>query len=111
MWKYLRSFRPLGARFRRQAPIGNYIADFAWLSARLVVEVDGITHDAQKRQTFDQRKDAFLESQGFKVFRVSDNEVIANSAEAFAELDAAIRGSLGTPPPPLPTGGRGGSQR
>ena len=107
MWEYLRSFRPLGARFRRQAPIGNYIADFAWLSARIVVEIDGVTHDAQKRLIFDQRRDAFLRSQGFTVFRVNDNEIIANSLDVFSKIDAAIRGSLSAPPQPLPTRGRG----
>ncbi len=107
MWKYLRSFRPYGARFRRQAPIGNYIADFAWLSARIVIEVDGATHEQPETLERDRRKQAFLQSQGFQVFRVNDNEVIANSAKAFGEIDAAIRGSLSTPPPTPPHKGEG----
>ena len=107
MWDYLRSFRPCGARFRRQAPIGSYIADCAWLSARIVVEVDGATHDNEKKLERDKRKDSFLRGEGFTVFRVNDNEIIANSLEAFAKIDAAIRGSLSTPPQPLPTRGRG----
>ena len=107
MWKYLQSFRRYGARFRRQAPIGSYIADFAWLSARIVVEIDGATHDQPENVERDRRKDKFLKSQGFKVFRLTDNDVIANSIGAFSELDAAIRGSLNTPPQPLPTRGRG----
>jgi very-short-patch-repair endonuclease len=107
MWEYLRSFRALGARFRRQTPIGPYIADFAWLSARIVVEVDGATHELKRNLERDARKDAFLRREGFRVFRVNDNQVIANSADAFREIDATIRGSLGTPPQPLPTRGRG----
>ena len=107
MWEYLRSFRPYGARFRRQTPIGSYIADFAWLSARIVVEVDGATHDIERNLERDKRKDSFLRSQGFTVFRVNDNEIIANSLDAFSKIDAAIRGSLSAPPQPLPTRGRG----
>src|SRR5262245_29629617 len=107
MWKYLQSFRPHGARFRRQTPIGSYIADFAWLSARIVVEVDGISHGSDEQAKRDRRKDAFLRREGFQIFRVSDNEVIANLPQAFVAIDAAIRGCLSTPPQPLPTRGRG----
>jgi very-short-patch-repair endonuclease len=108
MWTYLHSFRPHGARFRRQAPIGNYIVDFAWLSARIVVEVDGATHALSEVAGRDKRKDVFLQSEGFKVFRVNDNEVIANSLEAFSQIDAAIRARLATPPPTPPHKGEGG---
>ncbi len=49
MWNMLRDLRPYGARFRRETPIGPYIADFAWLSARLIVEVDGDSHETRSR--------------------------------------------------------------
>ena len=107
MWKYLQSFRPYGARFRRQTPIGNYIADFAWLSARIVVEVDGVSHNAEGQADRDRRKDMFLRGEGYQVFRVNDDEVIANAPSVFVAIDTAIRGCLGTPPQPLPTRGRG----
>ena len=109
MWNYLRSFRPYGARFRRQAPIGNYIADFAWLSARIVVEVDGATHAGVDALARDRRKDAFLESQGFRVFRISGNDLVANSPRGFCELDSAIRARLDAPPPTPPHKGEGSS--
>ncbi len=48
MWDILRDFRPRGASFRRETPIGPYIADFAWLSARIVVEVDGDSHETEQ---------------------------------------------------------------
>ena len=108
MWKYLQSFRPYGARFRRQAAIGSYIADFAWLSARIVIEVDGVTHESEEGLARDRRKDAFLRSQGFKVFRVTDNQVIANSMGAFSGIEEAIRCELKTPPPSPPHKGEGG---
>jgi very-short-patch-repair endonuclease len=107
MWKYLQSYRPHGARFRRQAAIGPYIADFAWLSARIVVEVDGFTHDHEENRERDRRKDAYLQREGFVVVRVSDNEVIANSPNAFCEIEAVIRKELKTPPPAPPHKGEG----
>jgi very-short-patch-repair endonuclease len=107
MWQYLRSLRPYGARFRRQAPIGKYIADFAWLSARIVIEIDGATHEQAQARERDGRKDSFLKSQGFEVFRFSGNDVAANSVKAFAKLEAAIRACLDTPPLAPPHKGEG----
>ena len=68
MWDMLRDVRPYGARFRRETPIGPYIADFAWLSARLVIGVDGDTHEALAGRSH-VRRDAFLKAQGFTVLR------------------------------------------
>ena len=107
MWKYLQSYRPFGARFRRQTPIGNYIADFAWLSARIVVEVDGISHEMEEQLERDRRKDAFLRREGFEVFRVNDNEVIANLPSAFSAIEQALRSRLGAPPLAPPHKGEG----
>jgi very-short-patch-repair endonuclease len=60
-----------GLKFRRQVPIGPYFADFACLTARFVVEVDGEGHDVDR----DDRRTAWLESQGYRVFRVGAHEV------------------------------------
>ena len=49
----------------------------------------------------------FFDAKGFEVFRVNDNEVIANSPQAFAEIEAAIRGSLRRPSPTPPHKGEG----
>ncbi len=106
MWAYLRSLREFGARVRREAPIGTYIADFAWLSARLVVEVDGASHDLPGRADHDREKDQFLASRGFKVVRVRDADVIGNRADAFDRVEAAVRPHLSYPSPrPSPQGG------
>jgi very-short-patch-repair endonuclease len=99
MHEYLRSFRPMGAHFRREVPIGPYVVDFAWLSARVAIEVDGASHELPGRPEHDVERDAFLRSQGFHVVRVCDADVIANSAQAFSEIETAIRSHLATPPP------------
>ena len=78
------------ARFRRETPIGPYIADFAWLSARIIVEVDGDSHETESGKHHDQRRDRFLREQGFIVLRFDNTDVI-NSADAiFIQLEAEL---------------------
>lgn len=80
MWWALReNFR--GAKFRRQVPIGPYYADFFSFSAKLVIEVDGGQHgEAQdcEAQNSDANRTAFLESQGLRVIRFWNNDVLSN---------------------------------
>ena len=78
MWRLLRDLRPRSARFRRETPIGPYIADFAWLTARIIVEVDGDTHETAGGRRHDGRRDAFLRAQGFTVLRFDNAQVIDN---------------------------------
>ena len=72
MWRILRARRLEGLKFRRQVPIGDYIADFASLGRRLIVEIDGGQHAESSR---DGKRDAWLQSQGFRVLRFWNAEV------------------------------------
>jgi very-short-patch-repair endonuclease len=65
LWARLRR-HGVGVHFRRQHPIGGYIADFAALSHQLIVEVDGAHHD----EAHDAVRDAYLARAGFRVLRV-----------------------------------------
>jgi very-short-patch-repair endonuclease len=67
VWFRLRRRNVAGYKFRRQVPIGPYFADFACLSARLVVEIDSEFHEDPER---DQRKTDYLEARGWRVMRV-----------------------------------------
>jgi very-short-patch-repair endonuclease len=107
MQAYLRSLRPFGAHFRREVPIGPSIVDFAWLSARIVIEVDGASHDLPGRSERDGEREIFLHSQGFRVIRLRDGDVIANSARAFATIEEAVRPYLSPPPLTPPHKGEG----
>ena len=74
LWKALR--HELRAyRFRRQHPIGDYIADFICLSKRLVVEVDGGYHSQADQQRADQIRTDYLAQKGFEVMRFKNEEV------------------------------------
>jgi very-short-patch-repair endonuclease len=76
LWQKLRN-RQLGdLKFRRQTPVGPYVADFLCLDAMLIVEVDGDTHGTT--QALDARRTAYLEREGFRVIRFSNAEVMAN---------------------------------
>jgi len=90
MWDILRDFRPRGASFRRETPIGPYIADFAWLSARIVVEVDGDSHETDQGRIHDRKRDAFLRAQGFTVIRFDNDQVIDNPDYVFLEIEKRI---------------------
>jgi very-short-patch-repair endonuclease len=74
-----------GMRFRRQHPIGPYIADFACISERLVVEVDGATHGSDAERAHDARREAFLRSRSWQIMRVTNDEVY-RSLDAVLEL-------------------------
>lgn len=75
LWSLLKQCQVEGLRFRRQHPIGPYIADFACLEVGLVIEVDGSQH---QDDVGDDRRDALLRGQGFVVLRFWNNEVLAN---------------------------------
>src|SRR5688500_7470323 len=75
LWRELR-LSNLGARFRRQHPVGKYVVDFASVKGRLCVEVDGAQHT--RRIAYDEARTAFLQSCGYKVLRFSDRDVLTN---------------------------------
>jgi very-short-patch-repair endonuclease len=64
-----------GMKFRRQHPIGSYIADFAYVAARLVVEIDGVTHGSDAERRHDSRREAYLRSRAWNVIRVANDDV------------------------------------
>ncbi len=90
MWDILRDFRPRGARFRRETPIGPYIADFAWLSKRFIVEVDGDSHETKDGRSHDRTRDAFLKNQGFHVMRFDNAQVIDGQDHVYLAIERAI---------------------
>ena len=74
LWRCL-SRKQLGIIFRRQYPIGDYIVDFVSFDAKLIVEVDGSQHVESKT---DETRDEWFASQGYKVLRFWNNEVLKN---------------------------------
>lgn len=76
LWLQLRDRRLAGFKFRRQLPVGHFVADFACWQAKLIVEVDGGQHT--ERVFYDQQRSRFLERQGFTVIRFWNDEILHN---------------------------------
>ena len=76
LWWRLRYRQIEGYKFRRQRPIGPYIVDFVCLEMKLIIEVDGGQHS--DRKVYDEARDRWLTSQGYRVLRFWNNEVLTN---------------------------------
>ncbi len=76
LWKYLRRRQLDGHRFRRQHPIGPYVVDLYCFEARLAIELDGGQHSEQTER--DAERTAFLESEGVRVLRFWNSEVLGD---------------------------------
>jgi len=74
LWKYLRAHRTGGVHFRNQHAIGNYIVDFCAPREKLIIELDGSQH--LDLAAYDQERTLYLESQGYKVIRFWNNQVM-----------------------------------
>jgi very-short-patch-repair endonuclease len=74
LWQILRNRQIAGLKFRRQYPIGPYVADFCCTEAKLIVEVDGNSHIG--RRTVDLTRHRWLERQGMTVMRVTNDQVL-----------------------------------
>jgi very-short-patch-repair endonuclease len=87
LWRRLSHRQLAGCKFRRQVPIGPYIVDFACLPKKLIVEVDGSQHIESEN---DLVRTAWLESQGYRVVRCWNNEVLTNIAGVVEAIYAAV---------------------
>jgi len=88
LWSLLRQKQFDGNRFRRQAPIGPYIADFFCPAAKLIIELDGGQHAEQSAA--DQVRTNWLEARGYRVLRFWNNEILTNPAGALTRLHQAF---------------------
>ena len=89
LWKLLRGRRLEGCKFRRQVPIGPYVADFVCLEHRLVVEADSTLHDTAR----DARRDDWMRAEGFRVLRFPNSEVITRPENVLMAIVDALPGT------------------
>lgn len=95
LWYHLKNKQLNGYKFRRQEPIGDYIVDFVCYSCHIVIEADGGQHlDSEK----DKERDNWLNSQGFRVLRFWNNDIISN-IEGILEV---IHTACSSPDPSCP---------
>ena len=100
LWKYVLMGRQMkGYQFRRQRPISNYIADFVCLPLKLIVEVDGFTHENQEALHRDITRDDELKKLGFTTLRFSSWEVLNQIADVSTIIADWIDKNAEVPPP------------
>jgi len=90
LWFALRGRRFHNFKFRRQQPIGPYIADFACFDPRLVIELDGDQHGSAKGLVYDAARTRRFESDGFRVLRFANHEVNSNFDGVLDGIERAL---------------------
>jgi very-short-patch-repair endonuclease len=105
LWSILRNRCFLSYKFRRQMPIGPYVADFVCLENRLIIELDGRGH--LDEQDYDERRTRWLESEGFSVVRFWNAELEADVNKVMQTILQRLRATTSHPPAPSPARGEG----
>jgi very-short-patch-repair endonuclease len=86
LWSILRSHQIAGLRFRRQQPIGPYIVDFYCSAAKLIIELDGDQHGADRNALYDEARTQWLRARGYSVLRFPNRTVFQESQEIVAAV-------------------------
>ncbi|MET0370211.1 MAG: endonuclease domain-containing protein [Sphingobium sp.] len=102
LWQRLRG-KGTGLKFRRQHPIGGYVADFYCSALKLVVEVDGEIHNRGDQPHHDVHRDAYMKQNGYQVVRIAASDIMKD-ADSVADQIALLAASplhhpAGGPPP------------
>jgi len=105
LWYHLRAHRFEALKFRRQRPMGPYIVDFVCIDCSLVIEVDGGQHSEQAH--YDQVRDQFLKSQGLRVTRFWNTQVLQELPAVLEQIRLAALAGRPSPPTSLPLAGEG----
>jgi very-short-patch-repair endonuclease len=108
LWRYLKAHHVDGLGFRRQVPMQSYIADFICHAARLVIELDGESHDFESSQRRDRTRDAWFESQGYVALRYTNDEVLTNLAGVVENIRETVAARASGLPPSLALPHQGG---
>jgi very-short-patch-repair endonuclease len=95
LWQQLRG-SPMGVKFRKQHPVGDYVIDFYCAERHLGFEIDGIAHDMGENPARDVRRDALIKSMGISIIRIAAADVLR---DVEGTADAIVRRCADSPPP------------
>ena len=90
LWTLLRAKKLNSVKFRRQAPVGQYVVDFISFEKKLIIEIDGGHHSDEKNQEYDEIRAKWLQSQGFRVIRFWNNDVSSNIDGVITRIKEAL---------------------
>ncbi|HEY1708852.1 MAG TPA: DUF559 domain-containing protein [Rhizomicrobium sp.] len=88
-WAQVRNRQLGGFKFRRQVPVGPYIADFVCVECRLIVELDGPLHPG--RENYDTARDRYLEREGLRVMRFTNEDFAGDFHNVLRAIERALR--------------------
>jgi very-short-patch-repair endonuclease len=111
LWRQLKRLSLAQSHFRRQATVGPFFADFACHEARLIIEVDGGQHNEAPRAAADAARTAYLTSQGYRVLRFWNNDVLENIDGVLTAIDEALTATAPPTPDPSPPQAGGGERK
>lgn len=101
LWHWLQDKKFFGFKFRRQTPLGPYIADFLCSERMLIIEVDGDIHKHPEKKTKDKEREQYLAFHGFRLIRFTNADVLHSTEEILTKIKNAL---LAPHPSPLPEG-------
>ncbi len=90
LWEYLRA-KPKGFTFRRQHPIGIYVADFFCYKLKLVIEVDGPIHEEEEVIKNDKERQKALKNEGLASIRFTNDEIMNDLQEVIKKIEALLQ--------------------
>ena len=97
LWQKLSRNQLNGLHFSRQRIIGNYIVDFYCASQKTIIEIDGYSHET--KGDYDERREEFLKSKGFKIIHIQDADIKDNLSEVCANLELYFNQNPYSKPP------------
>ena len=89
LWKLLRNRQLAGYKFRRQVPIGPYFADFACIKEKLIIELDGNSHDGCEEH--DRERDAFLHNDGWRTIRILNRDLMRSEDDVWQTIEQILK--------------------
>ena len=92
LWSIIRNRQFYGLKFKRQVPIGVYIADFCCNEKKLIIELDGGQHNEPNNIKYDKNRTKFLENEGYKIIRFWNNDINDNLEGVYTKLKQEIFG-------------------
>ena len=98
LWAQLSHKQFYGLKFRRQAPIENYIVDFLCFEKKMIIELDGGQHAQEPNLQKDKERDEILRSNGFIVLRFWNNDVLSNVESVLEEIKNTVHPHFNPPP-------------
>lgn len=90
LWKKIRNKKFHGLKFRRQVPIGPYIADFLCVEKKLIIEIDGDSHFQIGAKERDDKREAYIRAEGFEVLRFSNNLAVESVDSILIDIEVFL---------------------